>query len=90
MTKVIPHSLFSDFDISLFRNGSHYSLFEKFGAHVITLNRIKGTYFSVWAPSAKTVSVIGNFNYWSPSEHQLNVRWDSSGIWEGFIPNISE
>ena len=88
MTKVIPHSLFSDFDISLFKNGSHYSLFEKFGAHVITVNRIKGTYFSVWAPSAKTVSVIGNFNYWSPSEHQLNVRWDSSGIWEGFIPNI--
>ena len=88
MTKVITHSLFTDFDISLFKNGSHYNLFDKFGAHVIELNGVSGTYFSVWAPSAKSVSVIGDFNYWNGNEHQLNVRWDSSGIWEGFIPNL--
>lgn len=88
MSQVQSYSLFSDFDISLLKNGTHYNLFEKFGAHVITLNGVEGTYFSVWAPSAKTVSVIGNFNYWSGNEHQLNVRWDSSGVWEGFIPGI--
>ncbi len=88
MSQVQPYSLFTDFDISLLKSGTHYNLFEKFGAHVITLNGVEGTYFSVWAPSAKTVSVIGNFNYWSGNEHQLNVRWDSSGVWEGFIPGI--
>ena len=90
MNKVITHSLFTDFDISLFKNGTHYNLFDKFGAHVIEINGIKGTYFSVWAPAAKSVSVIGDFNYWQGHEHQLYVRWDSSGIWEGFIPDIGD
>jgi len=88
MNHVQPHSLFTDFDISLFKNGSHYNLFDKFGSHVIEKDGLQGTYFSVWAPTAKNVSVIGNFNYWNGNEYQLNVRWDSSGIWEGFIPNI--
>jgi len=88
MPQVQPYSLFSDFDISLLKNGTHYNLFDKFGAHIVELDGVKGTYFSVWAPSAKSVSVIGDFNYWSGNEYQLNVRWDSSGIWEGFIPNI--
>lgn len=86
MSKVIAHSLFSDFDISLFKGGKHYKLYEKFGSHIITKDGIKGTYFAVWAPNAKEVSVIGDFNYWNDQEHPLNVRWDSSGIWEGFIP----
>lgn len=86
MSKVIAHSLFSDFDISLFKAGKHYKLYEKFGAHIISKDGIEGTYFAVWAPNAKEVSVIGDFNYWNDQEHQLNVRWDSSGIWEGFIP----
>ena len=86
MSKVIAHSLFSDFDISLFKAGKHYKLYEKLGAHIITKEGIEGTYFAVWAPNAKEVSVIGDFNYWNDQEHQLNVRWDSSGIWEGFIP----
>ncbi len=89
MSQVQPYSLFTDFDISLFKNGSHYNLFDKFGAHVVALEGVIGTYFSVWAPSAKSVSVIGDFNYWSGTEHQLYVRWDSSGIWEGFIPHIT-
>ncbi|MDO6597534.1 1,4-alpha-glucan branching protein GlgB [Oceanihabitans sp. 2_MG-2023] len=90
MSKVIAHSLFTDFDINLFKSGKHYKLYEKFGSHITTLNGVEGTYFSVWAPTAKYVSVIGDFNYWQEGEHQLNVRWDESGIWEGFIPNIGK
>jgi len=88
MMDVIPHSLFSEFDIDLFKAGKHFRLYEKFGAHLTTVNGVEGTYFSVWAPSAKSVSVIGDFNYWNNKAHKLNVRWDESGIWEGFIPHI--
>ena len=90
MPNVIVHSLFTDFDINLFKSGKHYRLYEKLGSHLIEVDGVKGTYFSVWAPTAKSVSVIGNFNSWNPEEHKLNVRWDSSGIWEGFIPNIGK
>jgi 1,4-alpha-glucan branching enzyme len=88
--KVQTYSLFTDFDISLFKSGKHYNLYKKFGAHILTLDGVEGTYFSVWAPSAKSVSVIGDFNYWNENEHQLNVRWDKSGIWEGFIPKVKK
>jgi len=88
MAKVISHSLFSDFDISLFKTGKHFRLYEKFGSHHTTVDDQKGMYFAVFAPSAKAVSVIGNFNHWDGSHHQLNVRWDGSGIWEGFIPEV--
>ncbi len=90
MSKVIQHSLFTDFDINLFKSGKHFRLYEKLGSHIITLNGVKGTYFSVWAPTAKSVAVIGDFNYWTDDDYQLNVRWDSSGIWEGFIPNVGK
>ena len=83
-------SLFSDFDISLFKAGKHYRLYEKLGSHLIEVNGTKGTYFAVWAPSARTVSVIGDFNYWLEGEHALSVRWDGSGIWEGFIPGVEK
>jgi len=90
MTKVIAHSLFTDFDIDLFKAGKHFRLYEKLGAHLTEVNGVKGVYFAVWAPTAQSVSVIGDFNYWTQGEHNLNVRWDSSGIWEGFIPDISK
>ena len=90
MSKVLSYSLFTDFDISLFKSGKHYRLFEKFGAHITTLDGVSGTYFSVWAPSAKSVSVIGDFNYWDAAASPLEVRWDSSGIWEGFIPHVGK
>ncbi len=90
MTKVITHSLFTDFDISLFQSGKHYRLYEKFGSHITSVNGVPGTYFAVWAPSAKQVSVIGDFNHWVDGELNLNVRWDSSGIWEGFIPSVGK
>ena len=90
MNKVVSHSLFTDFDINLFKAGKHFRLYEKLGAHPLELNGVKGTYFAVWAPAARSVSVIGDFNYWLEGEHKLNVRWDGSGIWEGFVPGVSQ
>ncbi|WP_299124759.1 1,4-alpha-glucan branching protein GlgB [uncultured Winogradskyella sp.] len=90
MAEVIVHSRFTDFDINLFKAGKHYRLYEKFGSHMMTVDGVEGVYFAVWAPSAKNVSVIGDFNFWVEGEHQLNVRWDSSGIWEGFIPGAGK
>lgn len=87
---VMVHSFFSDFDSTLFKAGKHYRLYEKLGAHLTQVNGITGTYFAVWAPSAKAVSVIGDFNGWKTGEHPLYVRWDESGIWEGFIPGIGK
>ncbi|CAM1372659.1 1,4-alpha-glucan branching protein GlgB [Tenacibaculum xiamenense] len=90
MKKVIAHSLFSEFDIGLFKQGKHYRLYEKLGSHIATVDDVIGTYFAVWAPSAKAVYVVGDFNCWTDNEHLLNVRWDESGIWEGFIPNVGK
>ncbi|MEM9000091.1 MAG: 1,4-alpha-glucan branching protein GlgB [Bacteroidota bacterium] len=90
MAKVLPHSFLTDFDINLFKAGKHFRLYEKLGAHVAEVDGVKGTYFAVWAPSAKSVSVIGSFNHWQTAEHELFVRWDASGIWEGFIPGVEK
>ncbi|HEX8015859.1 MAG TPA: 1,4-alpha-glucan branching protein GlgB [Flavobacterium sp.] len=90
MSNVTPYSLFTDFDIDLFKAGKHFRLYEKLGAHLVEVNGVKGVYFAVWAPTAQSVSVVGDFNYWTQGEHLLQVRWDSSGIWEGFIPNLDK
>ncbi len=89
-TSIIHASLFSDFDIGLFKAGQHFRGYEKLGAHLITHEGIQGTYFAVWAPNAERVSVIGDFNGWNRESHGLNVRWDSSGIWEGFVPGVKQ
>jgi len=83
-------SLLSDFDIHLFKSGKHHRLYEKMGAHPVEHNGKRGTYFAVWAPSAREVSVIGNFNYWNSGQHKLLPRWDESGIWEAFFENIGK
>ncbi|GAC1313423.1 MAG: 1,4-alpha-glucan branching protein GlgB [Mucilaginibacter sp.] len=85
---VETYSRFTDFDISLFQSGKHYKLYEKLGSHVVEHNGVIGTYFAVWAPNAQYISVIANFNGWNRGSHPLYVRWDGSGIWEGFIPNV--
>lgn len=85
---VIPHSIFSDFDISLFKSGKHFKLYEKMGNTQVIRDGRFGTYFAVWAPNALEVSVMGSFNQWDRQSHKLNVRWDGSGIWEGFIPDV--
>jgi 1,4-alpha-glucan branching enzyme len=81
-------SLFTDFDIALFKAGKHYMLYEKLGAHFIEQEEITGTYFAVWAPNAMRVTVVGDFNGWNKDSHVMNVRWDSSGIWELFVPEM--
>lgn len=61
---VIPHSLFTSFDIELFQSGYHSRLYEKFGSHLIELNGQLGCYFSVYAPAASKLKVLGDFNGW--------------------------
>ncbi len=85
---VYPYSRFTDFDLNLFASGHHTQLYDKFGSHITEHDGKKGVYFAVYAPAAKKIEVIGNFNYWSGENHELLVRWDGSGIWEGFIPDI--
>lgn len=83
-----PYTRFTDFDIYLFKSGKHFKLYEKLGSHVVEHGGVVGTYFAVWAPNAKYVSVMGNFNGWDKGSHALTARWDGSGIWEGFVPHI--
>ncbi|HXG31138.1 MAG TPA: 1,4-alpha-glucan branching protein GlgB, partial [Thermodesulfobacteriota bacterium] len=83
-------SLITDHDVYLFKEGSHFRLYNKLGSHTMTVDGMRGTYFAVWAPNAERVSVIGDFNDWESESHPLSVRWDGSGIWEGFIPGIEK
>jgi 1,4-alpha-glucan branching enzyme len=82
-------TLFTEHDIYLFKEGSHFNLYNKLGSHILSVEGIEGTYFAVWAPNAERVSVMGDFNQWNKDGHLLKVRGDGSGIWEGFIPGIS-
>ncbi len=85
-----PFSLLTDHDIYLFKEGSHFQLQDKLGSHLTAVDGVPGVQFAVWAPNAKSVSVIGNFNGWNKNQHPLYPRWDSSGIWEGFIPGLRQ
>ena len=82
-------SLITGDDLHLFNEGRHFRLYHKLGAHPMTVDGVAGTCFAVWAPNARQVSVIGRFNNWDPRTHHLHTR-GNSGIWEGFIPGISE
>lgn len=83
-------SLFTSHDIYLFKEGNHFRLYSRLGSHAMTVDGEKGTYFALWAPNAKRVTVIGNFNNWNKESHELLLRPDKSGIWEGFIPDIKK
>ena len=83
-------SLLTEHDIYLFKEGTHFRLYTKLGAHPWNVEGEEGTLFAVWAPNAESVSVIGDFNDWDPGSHPLEPRWDSSGIWEGFIPGLGK
>ncbi len=83
------YSLLNDDDVRNFQNGTNYRMYEKFGSHSLNVNHQWGMYFCVWAPNATSVSVVGNFNDWKNHTHELNPRWDNSGIWEGFIPGFN-
>ncbi len=89
-TSVLPgFSLFTEHDIYLFKEGSHFRLYDKLGSHPMEVDGKKGTYFSVWAPNAEKASLIGDFNGWNTDSDPLFMRWDGSGIWEGFAPGIA-
>ena len=74
----------TEHDIYLFREGTHTRLHGKLGCRLDA----DGAHFAVWAPNAKAVSVIGEFNGWDAGAHPMNPRWDSSGVWERFIPGV--
>ncbi|MBW4682846.1 MAG: 1,4-alpha-glucan branching enzyme [Microcoleus vaginatus WJT46-NPBG5] len=76
----------TDFDIHLFSEGNHHRIYEKLGAHLTEVNGVKGVYFAVWAPNARNVSVLGDFNSWDGRKNQMRKR--DNGIWELFIPDL--
>lgn len=82
-------SIFSDFDLYLFGQGKHYQLYEKMGAHLRTVDGVSGVNFAVWAPNARMVSVIGDFNNWNRSANPLHLRHHDLGVWECFVPGVS-
>lgn len=81
--------ILTDFDLHLIGEGTHYKKYEKLGAHLREVNGVKGVHFAVWAPNAERVSVIGDFNGWDSSKHPMRML-GSSGVWETFIPGLSE
>lgn len=81
--------LLSEFDLHLIGEGTHYHIYEKLGAHPAEVNGVAGVHFAVWAPTARRVSVVGDFNRWDGRRHPLRVR-GSSGVWELFIPRLGE
>ncbi len=81
--------MFGPLDLHLFGEGKHERIYEKLGAHVITHKRKRGVAFAVWAPNAKSVSVVGNFNEWNGTKHPMR-RLGDGGVWELFIPGLRE
>ncbi len=74
-------------DTEKFKNGIHYTVYEKLGAHPMVIDGISGTYFAVWAPNVMRASVVGDFNSWDGRAHPMRRLWDS-GIFELFIPDV--
>lgn len=80
--------LIGDLDLHLFGEGTHERIYEKLGAHPMEYNGVKGTYFAVWAPHARSISVVGNFNMWDGRLHPMRLL-GVSGIYELFIPDVA-
>ena len=78
---------FGELDQYLFGQATHYDIYKKLGAHVTTQNRKKGVYFAVWAPNAKEVSVVGDFNEWKPDAAPM-AKTGPIGVWEIFVPGV--
>jgi len=78
-------SPFTEHDIYLFREGTHTRLYGKLGCRLAA----DGAHFALWAPNARAVALIGDFNDWDPAAHPMSPRWDSSGIWERFVPGVA-
>jgi 1,4-alpha-glucan branching enzyme len=81
-------SAISEFDLYLLAEGTHYRAYEKLGAHLTEKDGKRGVQFAVWAPNAKRVSIIGDFNNWN--SNAAIMRPATAGIWEGFVPDIGQ
>lgn len=79
----------SDDDLYLFNEGTHLGLSEKLGAHLVNINGNEGTYFAVWAPNARIVSIIGDFNQWNKTANPMHPL-GKSGIWKAFLVGIGK
>jgi 1,4-alpha-glucan branching enzyme len=79
--------MLTDFDIYLWAEGSHFRPYQKLGAHVIQRDGVAGTHFAVWAPNARRVAVIGDFNGWKAGAHPLHSV-GTSGLWAAFVPGV--
>ena len=78
-------------DLKKFAAGIHYTIYEKMGAHPMTIDGVSGVYFSVWAPCAMRVSVVGDFNLWDGRRHQMRRLGEGDGsVFELFIPGLYE
>ncbi|HVL59674.1 MAG TPA: 1,4-alpha-glucan branching protein GlgB [Burkholderiaceae bacterium] len=82
--------MLTDHDVYLFREGTHGRLYRKMGAQPTERDGTRGVFFSVWAPNARSVHVIGDFNGWSHDATPLSPRHDGSGIWEGFVAGAQQ
>jgi 1,4-alpha-glucan branching enzyme len=78
--------LMTEFDVYLYTEGNHHRIYEKMGAHATEIDGVKGVYFAVWAPNARNVSMLGDFNFWDGRKHQM--RKGVTGIWDLFIPGV--
>ena len=81
--------ILGELDIHLMREGTHRRLYERLGAHPMTLDGVDGVAFAVWAPNATRVSVVGDFNQWDGRRHPMRKRIEV-GVWEIFIPGVAD
>ena len=80
--------LLGELDLHLFNEGRHFELAKTFGANAMTFEGVEGVGFSVWAPNAKRVAVVGDFNAWDSRRHPMRLRYPA-GVWEIFVPRVS-
>ncbi len=89
MPITLERPMISDFDIHLWNESKHYKAYQKLGAHLCTQDGQEGTHFAVWAPNAKSVHVIGDFNGWDNLANPLSMS-EETGIWLGFVPGVKQ
>lgn len=92
VTTADPYSFenqISDYDVYLFSEGNHFDIYKKLGAHPMKIDGVQGTHFAVWAPHARRVSVVGDFNMWDGALHPMQIS-QNGGIFELFIPDVNE
>ena len=87
-TKNTPESWLTDFDKYLMAEGTHERAYEKMGSHLIELDGVKGVHFAVWAPNARNIYLMGEFNDWHGESHPMHSS--DSGVWTLFVPGLEE